>query len=100
MKFEGGPLAYLFKAAFCIGSRVKRPASAIDTTNCILMSSILSNVCELRKFFRQNAYSFAPGVFLVRFQEQYALYTVRRSESPVQEKSSISLVSRSSGYRE
>jgi hypothetical protein len=50
--------------------------------SCILMSSMFKSVCELRKFFRQKAYSLAPGVLLVRFQAQYALYTVRRSESP------------------
>lgn len=55
----------------------------MDTTSCILTSSILSSVCELRKFFRQKAYSLDPGVLLARFQAQYALYTVNKSESPV-----------------
>ncbi|KAE8357617.1 hypothetical protein BDV27DRAFT_151180 [Aspergillus caelatus] len=54
----------------------------MDTISCILISSIFNSVWELRKFFRQKAYSLAPGVFLVRFQAQYALYTVNRSESP------------------
>lgn len=73
---------YLFSAVFWVGSSNKSPASAIDTISCILISSIFNNVWELRKFFRQKAYSLAPGVFLVRFQAQYALYTVNKSESP------------------
>lgn len=55
----------------------------METTSCILMSSILSRVGGLRKFLRQKEYSLAPGVLRVRFQAQYALYTVSRSESPV-----------------
>lgn len=80
-EFQGG-LAYLFRAAFCEESRRRRPESAMETTSCILMSSMFSRVGELRKFLRQKAYSLAPGVLRVRFQAQYALYTVNKSESP------------------
>ena len=72
----------LFNDAFCVESNCTIPASAIETTSCILTSSMFSSVCELRKFFRQKPYSFDPGVLRARFHEQYALYTVRRSESP------------------
>ena len=72
----------LFSIVFWVGSKIRSPASAREAMSCILMSSMFNSVCELRKFFRQKAYSLAPGVLLVRFQAQYALYTVRRSESP------------------
>ena len=54
----------------------------METTSCILMSSMFNSVCELRKLLRQKEYSFPPAVLRMRFHTQYALYTVSRSESP------------------
>lgn len=73
---------YRLREAFWFASSVIRPASAIETISWSLTSSMFSSVCGLRKFFRQKAYSLAPGVLRVRFHAQYALYTVNRSESP------------------
>lgn len=67
---EEGRRVYRLSSAFWDGSKVNRPVSAIDTISCILMSSILSSVCELRKFLRQKAYSLTPGVLRARFHAQ------------------------------